>query len=193
MQRIAGRARLVTAPHLARRLAAQLARQPPNRLRRGRLGPFHRLQAVREQRGHGDRVLVGIHPHPGDSVRGHDRPPSYAALTPQGVNPRSSVAASPPPSCLSFARARLNDRRPVVPYCLGSTNPASGCGSRRPRKWCCRTDRSRCSPGATTSVQGPPKEPPAFIRLVCEAHIPLPCMLLCALGPVAQTDRAAVS
>jgi hypothetical protein len=129
LQGIAGWPGLVAAVHLSGGLALELAGQPTDGLDRGRLGPLHRLGTLREERRHLDRILVGVHPHPGDMLCAHDRLLSYAALAPQGVNPRSSVAAFPPPVCFSFARAQPYDREPVVPYCLGHAADGGRAGS----------------------------------------------------------------
>src|SRR2546426_6777579 len=93
MQRVAGGPSLVAAADLAGGFAPELPRQPPNRLRRRGFGPFHHFRTIRKQGCHFDRVLVCVHPHPGDTVRVHDRLLSYAALAPRGANPRSSVMA----------------------------------------------------------------------------------------------------
>src|ERR1044072_1632143 len=120
-QHVTGGPRFVAAPYLEPRCESlEVAPQTADRLRCGVLGPLNGRLLTGDKRCHLAPLLVCVHPHPGDTVRAHDRLLSYAALTPRGVNPRSSVALRRHLSGLSREMARRYDREPAVPYCLAN-------------------------------------------------------------------------
>jgi len=117
LQGIAQGAGLVTAAYFTGYLAVQPPRQAPDRTLLVGLLPADRLLPARDQHRDVDPLLVCVQPHPGDTVRAHDRLLSYAALAPQALT-RDRAWRHPRHRRLLSREARPYDREPVVPYGL---------------------------------------------------------------------------
>jgi hypothetical protein len=91
LQRVPARPGFVSHLHGTRSFALELSYQPTHGVGLVRQLPRHRSRFLTDQHRDKEVLLVCVH----SNVRGnvlHDRLLSFAALTPRGVNPRSSVA-----------------------------------------------------------------------------------------------------
>src|SRR5580765_6486145 len=134
LQGIAQRAGFVAAAHFPRRLAVQSPRQTPDGALLIGFLPAEGLLPARDQHRDVDPLLVCVQPHPGDTVRAHDRLLSYAALAPLALT-RDRAWRSVRHRRLLSREARPYDREPVVPYGLSAAGLPSALrfGSPRPK------------------------------------------------------------
>jgi hypothetical protein len=117
LQRVAQRPGPIARPHLSRGLAVQPSRQPPDGALLVGFLPAQGLLAPRDQHRDLNRPTVCVQPHPGDTLRAHDRLLSYAALVPLALT-RDRACRSVRHRRLLSREARPYDREPVVPYGL---------------------------------------------------------------------------